>query len=174
MEQPLSIIDVLRYANHDFVNQLHVIRMNLDLGRVDEAVDIINKVSDDYRTLSSINHLQVPMTVEWLQTCRFRFPALHISLQSDVREPIAREIDEALAQYLEKTVMHVYSCLDPFTEQQLDITIISDEKMFTLKFDLKGQWDTIKFQDTEIEKLHVQTITETTCSWSYIVSITQE
>lgn len=174
MEQPLSIINVLRYANHDFVNHLHLIRMNLDLGRVDEAVGIINKVSDDYRILSSINHLQVPITVEWLQTCRWRFPAVHISLQSDVREPIAHDLDEVLAQYLEKTVMHVYNCLDPFTEQQLDIAIASDKKMFTLKFDLKGQWDTIKFQDTEIKKLHVQTITETNCSWCYIVSITQE
>ena len=46
MEQPLTVNEVLRYANHDFLNQLHLIQMNFDLGRVEEAKMIINEISD--------------------------------------------------------------------------------------------------------------------------------
>ena len=37
MEQSLTVREVLRYANHDFLNHLHLIKMNLDLGRIEEA-----------------------------------------------------------------------------------------------------------------------------------------
>lgn len=33
----LTVSEALRFANHDYLNQFHLIQMNLDLGRVDEA-----------------------------------------------------------------------------------------------------------------------------------------
>jgi len=174
MEQRMSITNVLRYANHDFVNHLHLIRMNLDLSRVEEAIDIINEVSEHYRVLSNINQLQLPRTVEWLQTCHWRFPALQISVNSVVSKPFSGTLDEALEQYLEKTVIHVYDKLDPFTEQKLNINIESNETIFKLKYDLSGLWDTIRFQEVEIDKFDVQIIEETNSSWIYVVSKNQE
>lgn len=174
MEQPLSITNVLRNANHDFVNHLHLIRMNLDLGRVEEAIDIIKEVSDNYRVLSNVNQLQLPKTIEWLHTCRWRFSALQISVHSEISKPLSSVMDEALEQYLEKTVIHIYDDLDPFTEQKLIINIESNEKIFKLKFELYGLWDTIGFQEVENDKFNVQTIEETNSSWIYVLSKNQE
>lgn len=33
----LSVSEILRAANHDFINQLQLIKMNLDLNRIDDA-----------------------------------------------------------------------------------------------------------------------------------------
>lgn len=166
-KRPISITEVLGYANHDFVNYLHLIRMNLDLGRVDEAKEIIRDVSENYRLLSNINRLQLPQTSEWLHTCRWRFRALQVSIHCNVETPVTIVIDDALVQYLEKTVIHVYDHLDPFTEQRLHIDIKANDKSFSLKFDLKGLWDTTVFQVNAANKFDVQTIEETTESWVY-------
>lgn len=174
MEQQLTITNVLRCTNHDFVNHLHLIKMNLDLGRVAEAIQIINDVSDNYRMLSNINHLKLPKTVEWLQTCFWRFPALQITVKSNVSQPVACDIDEELVTYLEQTIIHIHDCVDPFTEQKLAIAVESNNKWFRLKFDLTGLWDTIKFQAVELKNLNVQTIIETNNSWTYVLSINQE
>ena len=84
IKKPLTVSDVLRYANHDFLNQLHLIQMNLDLQRVEEAKMIIQEVSDHCKMLSNVNRLQLPKTVEWFQTFNWRYPALQMRLTSDV------------------------------------------------------------------------------------------
>ncbi|UZM98521.1 Spo0B domain-containing protein [Lysinibacillus sp. MHQ-1] len=53
--QSLTISEVLRFANHDFVNQLQLIRMNLDLGRVDESKELIQHF---FRTVKSVFYPQ--------------------------------------------------------------------------------------------------------------------
>ena len=37
----LTVNEILRAANHDFINQLQLIKMNLDLNRIDDAKKII-------------------------------------------------------------------------------------------------------------------------------------
>ncbi len=170
----LSINDVLRLANHDYMNHIQIIKMNLDLGRVEEAKSIIEKLSEQSKILSNINKLKLPKTVEWLQTIQWKYPAFDISIKSNVTVPIDMKKDEQIVEYLEKTVIHVYDNLDPFTEQQLDISIESNEKHFTLLFDLKGKWEGHLFDHEENNNLKVQTYEQTSNVWKYALSIEQE
>jgi len=170
----LSITDVLRFANHDFMNQVQLIKMNLDLGRVEEAKIIIEKFSEQSKTFSDINKLRLPKTVEWLQTIQWRYQAFEITINCNVTVPVDMKKDEQIVEYLEKTVIHVYDHLDPFTEQKLDISIESNETQFTLLFDLKGKWDANLFNYEENNNLKVQTYEETMDKWKYALSIEQE
>ena len=55
--QSLTISEVLRFANHDYVNQLQLIRMNLDLGRIEESKNLFNIIQNNYECfLSSIDY----------------------------------------------------------------------------------------------------------------------
>lgn len=170
----LSINEVLRFANHDFMNQIQLIKMNLDLGKVEEAKTIIERISEQSSSLSNINKLKLPKTVEWLQTVQWRYPAFDITLSSNVMVPVDMKKDGQIVEYLEKTVIHVYDTLDPFTEQQLDISIESNETQFTLLFDLKGKWDTVVFNYEANNNIKVQTYEQTTKEWKYALSIEQE
>jgi stage 0 sporulation protein B (sporulation initiation phosphotransferase) len=173
IEKPLTVSDVLRYANHDFLNQLHLIQMNLDLQRVEEAKMIIQEVSDHCKMLSNVNRLQLPKTVEWLQTVNWRYPALQMRLTSDVSAHTDIKFDQAIVQYLENTVIHVYDHLDPFIEQQLQMDIESNAERFQLTFHLTGKWDVPQF-NTEVNYLDVHTYEQTNESWNYVLSAKKE
>ncbi|MFC7684541.1 Spo0B domain-containing protein [Ureibacillus sp. GCM10028918] len=170
----LSINDVLRFANHDFMNQIQLIKMYLDLDRVEEAKKMIEKISEQSKSLSNINKLKLPKTVEWLQTIQWRYPAFELTLNSNITVPVNLKKDEQIVEYLEKTVIHVYDTLDPFIEQQLDISIETDEKQFTLLFDLKGKWETHYFNYEGNNNIKVQTYEQTTTEWKYALNIEQE
>ncbi|MEG0450988.1 MAG: Spo0B domain-containing protein, partial [Lysinibacillus sp.] len=121
--QPLTISEVLRFANHDYVNHLQLIRMNLDLGRIDETKKLIQDYSEQLRVLSNINRLQLPKTGEWLQTVRWQYPSVQVELSCQVENPVLNNIDEAIVYYLNNTINHVYHTLDPYTEQQLMLDV---------------------------------------------------
>lgn len=170
----LSVIDVLKFANHDYMNQLQLLKMNLDLGRIEEAKLIIEKLSEQSKTFSNINKLKLPKTVEWLQTIQWRYQAFEITLNCNAAVPVDMKKDEQIVEYLEKTVIHVYDTLDPFTEQKLDISIESNEKQFTFLFYLKGKWEAQNFNHEENNDLKVQTYEQTNNEWKYALIIEQE
>lgn len=52
----LSVNEVLRFANHDYMNQLQLIKMNLDLGRVEESKKLLSKFLNNVKPFQiSIN-----------------------------------------------------------------------------------------------------------------------
>ncbi|MGE7666188.1 Spo0B domain-containing protein [Ureibacillus composti] len=170
----LSISEVLRFANHDFLNQLQLIKMNLDLGRVEESKKLIEQISEQFKANSNLNKLALSKTVEWLQTVRWRFPAIEIEINSKVNSPVEEEVDELIADYLEKTIIHVYDHLDPFIEQHLLIEISTDKEYLQLIFELKGQWDIESFQQPTLERMAVETIEQTSNFWKYVLIFEQE
>ncbi|MEO4052130.1 Spo0B domain-containing protein [Solibacillus sp. CAU 1738] len=171
--KPLTINEVLRFANHDFLNHLHLIQMNLDLDQVEEAKEIIQNISDHCKILSNLNKTQLTSTLEWLQTFAWRYPAIELTLTSNVLQAVNTKFDEDIVQYLENTIIHVYDELDPFTEQQLQIAIESNADQFQLTFDLKGNWHATQF-NKEIKQMHINMIEATNKSLHYILSAKQE
>lgn len=170
----LSVNEIIRFANHDFMNQLQLIKMNLDLGNVDEAKAIIERASEQCKTVSNLNILKLPKTLEWLQTLHWRYPAFDLTLKSNVTVPVDMKKDEQIVEYLEKTVIHVYDRLDPYTEQQLFIKIDSDDNGFKLTFDLKGNWEQHLYSHQESTNLKVETYEQSNVSWRYVLSLEQE
>lgn len=169
--KPLSINEVIRYSNHDFLNHLQLIKMNLDLNRVEQSKQIIEQISEQCKVISNLNKLQLPKTIEWIQTFRWRFPSILFKLESNVTVPQDIQKDEELVECLEKTVLHVYDSLDPFTEQQLIIQIHSNENGFSLTFDLKGKWDAALFEQQQLSNFNVQTYEQSNELWKYVLRI---
>ncbi|WP_342472277.1 Spo0B domain-containing protein [Metasolibacillus sp. FSL H7-0170] len=166
----LTVNEVLRFANHDFLNQLNLISMNLDLQRIEEAKQIIKNISDNSKKLSNMNKLQLPQTLEWLQTFTWRFPAIDLKLHSDVQQAVNQpQLDEKLAQYLENTVIHIYDGLDAYAEHQLQITTKSDASQFQLIFHLTGNWSEMPIVK-ETEHMCIDMIEVTNHSLHYVLS----
>ena len=169
MEQSLTIREVLRYANHDFLNHLHLIKMNLDLGRVEEAKELINEISAQCKDFSALNKIGLPKTIEFLQTLRWRYPAFQLMLSNNVTEALNEQWDEEIVQYLEKTIIHVYDRLDAFSEQQLqiDVTGAADEWIITVHF--TGRFDEIAHLNQQLDAFHIETLEQTTTSWKFVM-----
>jgi len=172
--QSLTISEVIRFANHDYVNQLQLIRMNLDLGRIDESKKLIQNYSEQLQVLSILNRIQLPQTIEWLQTAGWRYPSLPMKLSGDIKMPVTNTIDSEVVDYLNKTVMHVYDTLDPFTEQSLALDVRVDDHTFAVTFTLNGQWSADAFTEKGLKQLDIQTVEETNTSWIYVLSASRE
>lgn len=167
-KQKLSVNEILRYANHDFLNHLHLIGMNLDLGRVEEAKVIIGQFAVQCQILSDLNKIGLPNTIEWLQTLKWRYPAIQVTVLCNVIGALNEQYDLPIVQCLENTIIHVYDRLDAFTEQSLQIDIEGTADAFSFLFHVQGNWDAPHF-DKEIEGLHIETLEETNSSWKYVI-----
>ena len=169
MGQSLTIREVLRYANHDFLNQLHLIQMNLDLGRVEEAKALINEISAQCKEFSALNKIGLPKTIEYLQTLKWRYPEFQMMLSSSVREALNEQWDEQIVQYLEKTIIHMFDRLDVFSEQQLQIDVagVGDEFEITVHF--TGHFEETPHFNKESDAFHIETLEQTTTSWKFVM-----
>ncbi|KOY81065.1 Spo0B domain-containing protein [Lysinibacillus sp. FSL H8-0500] len=172
--QSLTISEVLRFANHDYVNQLQLIRMNLDLGKIDESKKLIQRYSEQLRMLSILNRLQMPQTIEWLQTAGWRYPSLAWQLNGEINKPVTNDIDQAVVDYLNKTVMHIYDTLDPFTEQVLTLDVRVDDHTFAVTFTLNGLWSADAFTEKGLTQFDIQTVEQTNRRWQYVLSANRE
>jgi stage 0 sporulation protein B (sporulation initiation phosphotransferase) len=169
-KKALTVVESLRFANHDFMNHLHLINMNLDLGQIQEIKNILNHISEKYRSYSNINNLLLPNTVEWLYTLGWRFPNIQLTINGLVTDSNYTQNDDEIVEYLEETIKHVYNGLDPYCEHQLLITIESIKNQFKLQFQLKGKWDSKLFQPKKMTNIKVQTYEETNNSWKYVLT----
>ena len=135
-ERSLTVGEVLRYANHDFLNQLQLISMNLQLGNVEGAFQQIEKFQQKSQQTSKISKLQYQKTAEWLLTACWRFSAVKLSVNIESSPYVNANVDQTIASYLEHTIIHIYNELDPFTEQFGTISWIND----VIQIHLQGKW----------------------------------
>lgn len=168
MDKPLTVSEALRFANHDFLNQLHLIQMYLDLQHVDEAKQVIQRVAEQSKMLSNVNKLGLPKTIEWLQTVSWRYPAWQVTLSSNVQQAANELLDSHIVQYLENTVIHLEEALDPYMEQALSILVECHAGSFFIEVHFRGQWEAAQFNKET--KLTVHVLEETNNSWHFILS----
>ena len=169
MEQSLTVREVLRYANHDFLNHLHLIKMNLDLGRVEEAKALINEISVQCKDFSALNKISLPKTIEFLQTLKWRYPEFQMMISSNVREALNGQWDEQIVQYLEKTIIHMHDRLDAFSEQQLQINVTGAADEFEITVHFTGHFDEITHFNNESDAFHIETLEQTATSWKFVM-----
>ena len=166
--QPLTVTEALRYANHDFLNDLQLIQMNLDLERVDDARKIIQQITAECRTNANLSRLKMPLLHEWLLTVKWRFNALQCNISSNVDASEAIHLDAEIVQYLENTMIHIYDKLDPYFEQHIHIHIESTKETFKITVHFNGRFEIEPFHET-IQQLKVQTYEQTNTSWKYVL-----
>jgi len=138
----LSVNETLRFANHDFLNDLQIISMNLQLGKVEEALQWIRLLSEQSQKSSMLHKLPLPLTIEWLLTAKWRYPEFHFSISCDQIEKLALHdsVDMQLASYLEETIMQFIKSIDPLQEQYMNLQFVFDRTL-QLQCEVKGKWE---------------------------------
>ncbi|WP_102691200.1 Spo0B domain-containing protein [Rummeliibacillus pycnus] len=140
-EKTLTVNEVLRFANHDFLNQLQLIKINLDLGRAEAAKESVEQIAEQCKTFFNINKLGLPKTIEWIHTLGWRCPNFNVTIQCMIEHEVDERLDEVIYNYLDQSVSHIYPSLDPFAEQQLSLQIYATEKQFEISFNANGHWN---------------------------------
>ncbi|WKA56264.1 Spo0B domain-containing protein [Planococcus shixiaomingii] len=139
MEDTLTMAQSLRHARHDFLNELQLIKMNLDLGRIERAQAIIRSHAEAAVHASRLAALKLPKTEEWLLVFKWRFPEFQVQLDcAAVKAP--QKLDSEFAEVLETVVQAIRKQMDPAVEYQCRIRVAADNSVFTVALDLNGNW----------------------------------
>lgn len=157
----ITLNEILRHTMHDYLNNLHLLQMNLDMGKPEEARALIRKYSQKCTQFFDINNIGLYKTNEWLETFSIKYNQLTLDVQTSLLNRKADKYDDALIDYLDRFVQAIYPHFRGYQEQLLKLHIISDEFLEIL-IDIRGDWTNNKWTDELTGELFQLQILEAT------------
>jgi stage 0 sporulation protein B (sporulation initiation phosphotransferase) len=133
-----SVVEALRHARHDWMNDLQLIKGNLDLNHVDRAKQIIEKMVLKAQNESKLSSLKLPKFTEWMMSynwgkhsVQLEFEVLHIDSEHHFEGTSLLEWCQSFLIKLEKMV-------EPYAENHLSLSISVFQKEICFIFDFTG------------------------------------
>lgn len=146
MDVEKSVAQSLRHARHDFLNELQLISMYLDLGKPEKAQAMIRSHAEAAVQLSHLTALQMPEMEEWLLVSKWRFPEIRFVLNVSARTGTAG-FDAVFARMLESIFQAVRAQLDPYIEYICTINISNEDSSLVVELSLNGDWASLEFPE---------------------------
>ena len=152
MDDTMTVAQSLRHARHDFLNELQLIKMNVDLGRPEQVQAIIRSHAEAAVQLDRLAALGVPETEQWVLTAKWRFP--EIRFRHDCRAKKAPvQADERLAEALEQLLQTLRKQLDPMKQIECHIVFTNTPQQFSAAVQLDGDWLHLKLPEAGTIKI---------------------
>lgn len=145
MDKPMTVAQALRHARHDFLNELQLIGMKLDLGRTQDVKSIIRSHAEAAVQLNRLAALKMPATEDWLLTAEWRFPEFCIGLECAAEKGAASK-DAAFAEWLEQ----FFSILKEQSKGYATtcrISLKEQESVFTIGLKIEGPRQTVSLPE---------------------------
>lgn len=133
--KPLTITETLKFTRHDFLNDLQIILMNIDLGKPKEAREFVLKTTEKLKQESGLFSLGLPQTEVWLATFDYSHTAFAKVLNSQVKSAITQVDDDDLVLSLQTIIEKTEREMDVFSIYTAYVDVIStkDEWLIILK-----------------------------------------
>ncbi|WP_252502842.1 Spo0B domain-containing protein [Sporosarcina sp. Marseille-Q4943] len=134
----LTIGKALKFARHDFLNELQLMLLYMDLGKMPEARRTLLEATERMRHVSMLEKLRLPRTEIWLSTFEWRHTAFSKRLQSNIIAGTRTANDDAVADYLEKLICVVEEAVDPMDEYIVHIAVKATEDHWSIQLKIEG------------------------------------
>lgn len=135
----ISINEVLRHSMHDFLNNMHLIQMNLDMGRPEEAKQLIHMYSQKCAQFFDLNNTGLLKTNEWLQTFPITYSQMTLEIHTSMSKRGLEMYDYELEGILDRFLQTIYPKLQGYQEQILKVHINSNEILEVI-IEVHGDW----------------------------------
>ncbi|MBM7701376.1 Spo0B C-terminal domain-containing protein [Priestia iocasae] len=148
MKKEWNVVDILRYARHDWLNKLQLIKGNIALNRLDRANEIIEEIIIEAKHESSLTNTKMNLFAGYIMT--YHWNSLPLRLEVEVLGE-ARDLshyDKELYEWLSSFV-HVLEETSDYTEENhLSISLFFDQSSVRFFFDFSG----ILTDSSDVEK----------------------
>ena len=134
----MTIPKALKFARHDFLNDLQIVLMQIDLGNVSKAKTAILKTTEKLRQHAMLESLRLPETEKWIQTFEWMFTSFHKTLVCEIKPGVREVDDQVLVAYLEETFQDIEKILDPMSEYVACFDIKTDEDEWLITITVTG------------------------------------
>jgi stage 0 sporulation protein B (sporulation initiation phosphotransferase) len=138
MENNWDIVKVLRYARHDWLNKIQLIKGNLSLNRLERAQDIIDEIVMEAQQEARLSNLNLPNFAALLLITNWNHH--HFLLEYEVLGDIqsVKMDDTELTKWTSSFFSTLNTCIEAFQENHLSISILPLEKGAQFFFDFSG------------------------------------
>ncbi|WP_438311160.1 Spo0B domain-containing protein [Sporosarcina sp. FA9] len=134
----LTVVEVLEFSRHDFLNELQLVLMYIDLGKMPESKQAVLKVSNKIKQLSTLSKLGLPATVNWLNTFSWIYPFFQASYSSSIESGIRRVNDIELRTFLDRFFHNMEDQLDPLSEYEISFDVLASTSDWSINIAISG------------------------------------
>jgi stage 0 sporulation protein B (sporulation initiation phosphotransferase) len=139
MNKEWNAVTLLRYARHDWLNKLQLVKGNLSLNYIDRANEIIDEIINEAKHEAKLSNLHLSKTTELLLT--FNWSNNKFQLETEVigEERNLSYYDEALNQWTESFLSYLNQSINETDNHHLMITFQLYSEKVKVSFDFNGK-----------------------------------
>ncbi|MGG3738495.1 Spo0B domain-containing protein [Aeribacillus pallidus] len=141
MDKKWTIVEVLRHARHDWLNQLQLIQGYITLNKLDRVKELINEIVARAQEDSKLSNLQLPRVAERLITHNWEPHAFQISYEIHAKANEISISDEWLDQWIDAFFQMLDCELSKDVENILHLTLHTFKEAITFTFRLTGRME---------------------------------
>lgn len=134
----LTVAEVLKFTQHDFLNKLQLILMNIDFDNVSEARQAVMNATEEIRHQSRLAQLGLPETAQWLVSFGWLYPAFQETLTCTCKAGTRTTDDQEVVAFLNSVFSEVEKTLDATIEYSTDIDVISTSTEWAITMTISG------------------------------------
>jgi stage 0 sporulation protein B (sporulation initiation phosphotransferase) len=134
----LTIGKALKFARHDFLNELQLMLLYMDLGKLPEARRALLEATERMHNASMLEKLRLPETEIWLSTFEWRHTVFTKKLQCDIIAGNRTVNDKTVADTLERLICIAKEAVDPMDEYIVKIGVNATDSQWSIQLTIEG------------------------------------
>jgi stage 0 sporulation protein B (sporulation initiation phosphotransferase) len=134
----LSTAQALKFARHDFLNELQLILLYIDLDKLPEAKQKIVDTTVHMHQAAMLEKLGLPAVETWLVTFDWLYGAFSTTMTCTIATGIRDVNDESVAAYLEHVFSEAEKTLDPTSEYETQIDVQASSTNWSIAITVHG------------------------------------
>lgn len=138
MNEKWTIIDTLRYARHDWLNRLQMIKGNIALGKIERTERIIDEIVLEMQQETMLTNLQLPLFAELLLTHNWKENRFTIEYEVIQKTKQLNLDDHRLTEWMARLFQWINEGSLPAYENQLYITLNMTDENSRFLFQFNG------------------------------------
>ncbi|TYR82276.1 sporulation protein [Priestia megaterium] len=142
MEKEWDVVEVLKYARHDWLNKIQLIKGNLALNRIDRANEIIEEIvsesKHESKHESKLTNMNMRMFTSFVMTYHWYNHAVRLELE--VLGPLQdlSKYDEQVYRWCRYLTYTLEQYIDYHVDNYLSISLCVEESATCFFFDFSG------------------------------------
>ena len=137
----LTTAEALKFARHDFLNELQLVLLYIDLDKLPEAKQKIFEATDRMREVALLERLGLPAVETWLTTFDWLYSSFSKTMTCTIASGIREADDMEVVTYLERIFSEAEKALDPTSEYETQIDVQASAIRWSITITMHGQME---------------------------------
>ncbi|MBE1554584.1 Spo0B domain-containing protein [Sporosarcina limicola] len=134
----LSVTEALKYARHDFLNELQLILSYIDLGKIPNAKEKIMESTENMRQIAMLERLGLPALESWLATFGWMYNSFSAKMTCEITSGIRQTDDGEVVSYLNRVFKDAVKAVEPTLEYEANLTVTASSTSWSITIIIKG------------------------------------